>query len=126
MYVGGTLSVVPEKTEGRLDLSGANEGKFNSKKGGFSFAYDKITSLEYGQKAGRRVGVAIMVSPQALFSKKRRHYLTIGFTDDQGKPQGAVLEIAKGLVRSTLATLETKSGRKVEYESEEARKHAGT
>ncbi|MDX1981482.1 MAG: hypothetical protein SFV51_14540 [Bryobacteraceae bacterium] len=125
MYVGGTISSVPEKTEGRLDLSSETEGRFNAKKGTFGFAYKKITSIEYGQKAGRRIGVALAVNPLFLFSKKRKHFLTIGFADEAGKTQGAVLEIGKGNVRTVLSVLETRSGQKVEYESEDARKHAG-
>ena len=125
MYVGGTITSIPDKTEGRLDLTSDTEAKFNSKKGSFTVAYSRVTSLEYGQKAGRRVGVALAVNPLFLFSKKRRHYLTIGFTDENGKQQGAVLEIAKGKVRPALNTFETRSGKKVEYESEEAKKHAG-
>ncbi|MGH9429395.1 MAG: hypothetical protein ACRD2L_24180 [Terriglobia bacterium] len=125
MYVGGTLATIPEKTEGRLDTSQEKVAKFAWKKGEVTIPYDKITSLEYGQKAGRRIGVAVAVSPLFLFSKKRKHYVTIGFTDEQGKPQGAVLELAKGKVRSALSTLETRSGKQVEYESEEAKKHLG-
>jgi hypothetical protein len=66
-----------------------------------------------------------MVSPLALFSKKRKHYLTIGFTDADGKQQGAVFELGKDTVRSTLVTLEARSGKQVEYESDEAKKHVG-
>ena len=125
MYVGGTLAAVPEKTEGRLLLDNDQAARFVFKKGEVSIPYGKITSLEYGQKTGRRVGVALVVNPVFLFSKKRRHYLTIGFTDSEGKKQGAVFELAKGTVRGALNTLETRSGKKVEYESEEAKKHAG-
>lgn len=125
MYVGGTLTQIPDRTEGRLNVEAADVAVFNSKKGSFSVAYDKVTSLEYGQKAGRRVGVALVVNPLFLFSKKRKHFLTIGFTDSEGQAQGAVLEIGKKHVRPVLSLLETKTGKTVEYESEEARKHAG-
>lgn len=30
-----------------------------------------------------------------LFSKKRRHYLTLYYTDDAGKRQAAILEVAR-------------------------------
>ena len=125
MYVGGTLSGIPEKSEGKLDLSDANSARFTWKKTEVLIPYAKILSLEYGQKAGRRVGAAVAVSPVLLFSKKRKHYVTIGFTDEQGKQQGAVFELSKGTVRSALTTLETRSNKKVEYESEEAKKHLG-
>ncbi len=125
MYVGGTVAAIAEKTKGKLNLD-ENAYVFTDKKGApkLTIHYNKIESLEYGQKAGRRVGVALTVSPLFLFSKKRKHYLTIGFVDDEGKKQGAVFELAKGIVQETLSTLEQKSGKKIEYESEEAKKHA--
>lgn len=125
MYIGGTLASIPDRTEGRLDLTDSKVAKFTSKKGEFSFEFGKVTSLEYGQKAGRRVGVAIAVNPLFLFSKKRKHFLTIGFTDGQDVQQGAVIEVGKKRIRSIITVLETRSGKAVEYESEEARKHVG-
>jgi hypothetical protein len=123
MYVGGTTTSLPEATEGRADMRNEEKLIFTSEKGGFEIPYKSITSLEYGQKAGRRVGVAIAVTWVALFSKKRKHFLTIGYTDKEGKPQGAVLEIPKGRAKSMIIILEARSGKKVEYESEEAKKH---
>ena len=89
----------------------------------------KVIDLEYGQKAGRRVGAAVATSVLlgpiglvSLFSKKRKHYLTIGYTDDAGKDQVAVLELGKDIVRTTLAIVETRSGKQIEYQDEEARK----
>jgi len=126
LYVGGTIShLIPDKTEGKFDTSGETAAVFRSKKGEVTIPYRQILTLEYGQKAGRRVGAAIVVSPVLLFSKKRKHYLTVGFNDDHGKQQGAVFELSKGSVRSVLTILETRSGKSIEYESEEARKHAG-
>ncbi len=123
MYVGGTISKLPEGTIGGLDTTSEKVFVFESDKGRFQISYENITSLEYGQKAGRRLGVAITLTLWALLSKKRKHFLTIGFTDENDKPQGVVLEIPKGTVKSTIITLEVRSGKKVEYESEEARKH---
>jgi hypothetical protein len=57
----------------------------------------------------------------ALFSKKRRHFLTVGYTDENDKQQAAVFELGKGTVRVTLAQLEARTGRKVDYEDDEAR-----
>ena len=56
-----------------------------------------------------------------LFSKKRKHYLTIEYKDG-GKAQAGVFEIGKDIVRTTLKVLETRSGQDVEYQDEEARK----
>lgn len=123
-YAGGTLASFQENTKGILDLQ-ESAAVFTVKNGPppLSISYAKIESLEYGQKAGRRVGVAVAVNPLFLFSKKRKHFLTIGYTDSEGKKQGAVFELSKGIVRDTLTTFETRSGKSIEYESEEARKH---
>lgn len=123
MYVGGTISGLPEGTVGGLDTKNEKALVFESTAGKFEIPYENITSLEYGQKAGRRLAVALTLTIWALLSKKRKHFLTIGFTDANDRPQGVVLEVPKGTVKSTLIVLEMRSGKKVEYESEEARKH---
>jgi hypothetical protein len=97
--------------------------RFTSSKGQFEIPYEGITSIEYGQKAGRRLGVALTITVWALFSKKRKHFLTVGFKDTADKPQGVVIELPKGTPKSIITTLEVRSGRRCEYESEEARKH---
>ena len=68
-----------------------------------------------------RLGLAIVVNPLLFFSKKRRHFLTVGYQDGDGKQQAAVFELGKDVVRVTLATLEARTGRKIEYEDEDAR-----
>lgn len=123
MYVGGTVTTIPEETEGKLDFRDEEKMMFRWSGGTWELPYKQIASLEYGQKAGRRVGVAIVITVWALFSKKRRHFLTIGFTDAQGKKQAALIEIGKAKVKAPLAILEARTGLKVEYESEEAKKH---
>lgn len=97
-------------------------GGFHDEDGKFEIPYAAIESLEYGQKAGRRVGIAITMSPLALFSKKRNHYLTISFKDAAGKDQAAVLELGKDIVRTTLTVVQARSGKDVEYQDDEARK----
>jgi len=123
MYVGGTIANLPEGTMGGINTKDEKALVFESEKGKFQIPYENVTSLEYGQKAGRRLGVAITLTLWALLSKKRKHFLTIGFTDANDKPQGVVLEIPKGSAKSTIMIIEVRSGKKVEYESEEARAH---
>ncbi len=122
MYLGGTISSIPEKTEGKSSTKDEAAFSFESKKGKIVIPYDHIDSLEYGQKAGRRIGVAIVINPLFIFSKKRRHYLTVGWSDEEGKQQAAVFELGKDIIRVQLASLEARSGRKIEYQDEEARK----
>jgi hypothetical protein len=121
MYVGGTVSKIPDGTEGTLSTKNEKVLVFTHGGTTFEVPYDRINDLEYGQKAGRRLGVAIAVTWMALFSKKRKHFLTVGFTDKDDKQQAAVFELGKNTVRVTLASLEARTGRKVDYEDEEAR-----
>src|SRR4029079_1818252 len=105
-YIGGTVTGLKEKAEAVLVTSDETVLRFNAKKDGtVDIPYAQIQSLEYGQKAGRRVGVAIMVSPLALFSKKRNHFLTIGYNDAAGKDQSAVFELGKDVIRTALAVI---------------------
>ena len=63
-----------------------------------------------------------MINPLFIFSKKRKHFLTIGYKEEGDKQQAAVFELGKDVIRVTLASLEARSGRKIEYQDEEARK----
>lgn len=122
-YIGGTVSSLKEKAEGHLSTAGEDAVTFTPKNATpLSIPYAGISELEYGQKAGRRVGMAILISPLALFSKKRKHYLTISYTDAAGKDQAAVFELGKDIVRTTLKILETRSGKDIQFQDEDARK----
>jgi hypothetical protein len=121
-YVGGTVSSIKEQTEGKSSTADEKAFNFQYRHGGLTIPYERINALEYGQKAGRRIGVAIVVSPIALLSKKRKHFLTVNYMDENGKQQAAVFELGKDIVRTTLASLEARTGRKIEYQDEEARK----
>lgn len=121
-YDGGTENQVRAKAQGTVSTTSAVNFVFTSDHGSITVPYADVNDLEYGQKAGRRVGLAIMVTPLALFSKKRKHFLTIGWKDAHNQQHVAVFELGKHIVRVTLATLEARTGRKVEYQDDEARK----
>lgn len=122
MYVGGTVTSIKQGMEGKSSTNDEKVFVFAYKGGQLKIPYERVNDLEYGQKAGRRLGVAIMVTPLALFSKKRKHYLTVGYQDENDKQQAVVFELGKDIVRVTLASLEARTGRKIEYQDEEARK----
>jgi hypothetical protein len=109
---------------GRPSTRGPEAFSFRYDEGELRIPYEQFNLLEYGQKAGRRLGLAIIVSPLFLLSKKRRHYLTIGYRDERGEQQAAVFELGKKIVRATLAGLEARTGLEVDYENEEARQAA--
>jgi hypothetical protein len=123
MYVGGTANVAP-KAEGMLATNDEAKMMFVAEKGGglIEIPWKRIDEAEYGQKVGRRVKTAILLTPLALFSKARKHYLTISYKDKNDEMQSAVFELGKDLVRTTLTVVETRSGRKITYQDEEAAK----
>jgi len=137
-YQGGTTKDkefpgVKEAVEGNLNTGDENELKFEYRlekmNRTYAIPYKQFLDIEYGQKAGRRVGAsvatAILISPVGLFmlfSKKRKHFVTIGYKDDAGKEQVAVFELGKDIVRTTLPILEARSGKKITYQDEEAKK----
>ena len=132
-YIGGTAAEfknAEDPVKGELRTDDEKELVFVYKKSRkFTIPYENIIDLEYGQKVGRRVGAsiatAILLTPVALFmlfSKKRKHYLTIGYTDAKGKEQVAVFEVGKKRIRTLLPILETRTGKKIIYQDEEAKK----
>jgi len=120
-YVGGTVPGLASKS-GHLLLTGDQYLIFKTKAGDFKVYYDRVSALEYGQQVSRRVLMAVAISPLLLLSKKRKHFLTLGFADDEGRQQAMVLRVDKNDVRAVLASLEAKTGRKVQYQDGEARK----
>lgn len=121
-YVGGTLTSVPAGATGNLDVQGKESLAFTSEKGSLRIPYANITELEFGQKVGRRVGATIalgvttlgLMALPMLFSKKKKHFLTVSFIDG-GADQVAVFELAKDTVTTTLKVLEARSRKKISY-----------
>jgi hypothetical protein len=122
-YVGGTITAIKGGTDGKVSTDDEKVYVFTYKEGSLKIPYESVEALEYGQKAGRRVGLAIAISPWLLLSKKRKHFLTISWKDENNKDQAAVFELGKDIVRVQLAAIQARTGRKVEYQDDEARKY---
>lgn len=121
-YIGGTENQVKDGTEGHSSAKDEKTFVFEYKGGTLQIPYDEVNDLEYGQKAGRRLGLALTISPWLLLSHKRKHYLTVGWTDADKKQHAAVFELGKSIVRTTIVTMEARTGKKVDYQDDEARK----
>lgn len=134
-YFGGTVSAfsgAKDPVEGHIDTANENVLAFSATDKPFagqvvSIPYASVIDIEDGQKAGRRVGAAVgyslLLGPAgllALLSKKRHHYLTVGYQGAGGKDQVVVFEIGKDIIRTTLAIVETRSGKKVVYQGNDA------
>lgn len=121
-FIGGTTSAFEERTAGRIDTSDARLLTFSAKAQRLQIAYDRINQLEYGQKVDRRYISAMLLSPLFLLAKSRKHFLTIGYTDRDGEQQALIFQVEKGDVRAVLVGLEARTGRKITFQDEEARK----
>jgi len=121
-YIGGTSSVFASKANGRLITASAAALRFETKSKAVEIPYDRIHTLEYGQKVDRRYISAILVSPFFLLSKSRKHFLTVGYNDGEGRAQALLFRVEKSDVRSLLVGLEARTGRKIAYQDDEARK----
>lgn len=121
-YVGGTLAGVPGGAGGRIEATDESHFRFEAGRNSIRIPWTRINLLEYGLQVNRRYAMAILISPMFLLSKSRRHFVTVGYTDDNGKQQAMVFQVAKNDVRATLVALEARSGRRVEFQDEEARK----
>jgi hypothetical protein len=124
-YVGGTVAGVGNRIQGLILTADDDRFSFQAKAMTVQVPYENINLLEYGQKASRRYAMAIVISPMLLLSKKRKHFLTVGFTDEQGKQQALVFQLDKNDVRAVLAGLEARTGLKVQHQDDEARKGKG-
>ncbi|HUD99365.1 MAG TPA: hypothetical protein VMR62_07295 [Bryobacteraceae bacterium] len=122
---GTTVPDFPSKCDVRLDMTGDQELLFVTRQLTLHVPYDKVNTVEYGQHVGRRYAEAVLLSPLFLLSKTRKHFVTVGYVDANGRQQALVLQVGKGDVRAVLAELEAKTGRRVEYMDDEARKGRG-
>jgi len=116
MYVRGTLSAIKEKSEGRFNTQPERELAFSAgKRGSVAIPYAAIASLEFEQK--ERVVVGFGLFP--LVSKRPFYYLTITYSDPEGKEQSGVFELGRDIVRTMLEMLEARSGKAITFQDAE-------
>jgi hypothetical protein len=121
-YVGGTILQIPDGCSGNVSAVDEQYFVFYSKKASWRVPYDKINLIEYGQKVDRRYVAAVILSPLFLLAKKRSHFLTVGYSDDENRQQAMVFRVSKDDIRMMLVSLEARTGRKVEFQDDDARK----
>lgn len=119
-YVGGTRADIPPNRPGEIRVTDETFFVFVSKHCLVKIPYERINMLEYGQKVDRRYVLAA-ISPLFLSAKKREHFLTVGFQNDNGKQEALLFRIEKDSLRVTLVALEARTGRQVEFQDEDAR-----
>ena len=90
-YIRGTWTDFKKGVEGKLELKDPKVAKFvrGKKNKLVEIPYEKVTSFEYGQKAGRRIGATIgwavttlgVAALPIMLSKKRKHNFRVGYDD---------------------------------------------
>lgn len=120
-YIGGTRSDIPSDSSGNIQVADSTYFIFLARKTQVRIPYDRINLLEYGQKVDRRYLAAVVISPLFMLAKKRQHFLTIGFQDNDGQQQAMVFRVDKNDIRLTLVALEARTGQQVTYQDDEAR-----
>jgi len=121
-YVGGTESQITEGSEGSPSTGNEREFVFEYDGGQLIIPYNQVDDLEYGQQAARHVGLAFATAGLAALAKHRKHFLTIGWKDEAGKEHAAVFELGKSIVKETIVSLEQRTGKKIDYQDDQARK----
>lgn len=122
VYIGGTIDSLQSGTAALLRTNDRDYLELAMNRSRMKVLYDRVNLLEYGQQASRRLALAVLISPVFAMAKKRRHFLTVGFTDDEGRQNAMVFTVDKNDIRTILATLEARTGRKVDFQDEEARR----
>jgi len=120
-YVGGTRADIPEKNSGDIEVMDNVYFIFLSKKTQIKIPYDRINLVEYGQKVDRRYLAAAVISPVFMLAKSRKHFLTVGFQDENDRQQALVFRVDKKDIRVALVALEARTGQQVRYQDDEAR-----
>jgi hypothetical protein len=121
-YLGGTLESLAVGSAGSIRTTDPVSLVFQTRKSAVRIPYERINLVEYGLKVDRRLAEAIILSPLMILSKKRAHYVSVGFENDDGKQQALLFRVDKNGIRALLVSLEARTGQKVTFMDEEARK----
>jgi hypothetical protein len=122
LYVGGTVAGLSMKSTARIEMLDEDALTLAAKNKSVRIPFGDINTVEYGMRVNRRYMEAFLISPVFLAAKRRTHFLTIGYTDVNRQQQAMVLQVGKEEIRPLLVSLEARTGRRIEYQDEEARK----
>lgn len=121
-YAGGTPKEIPAHSDARIQIQAPETLTIKTNKATVTIPYKDVNGLEYGMRVNRRYLEAALLSPMFLLSKHKEHYLTISYTTPDGQQQAIVLQVPSKDIRPLLVGLEARTGHKVEYQDDEARK----
>jgi hypothetical protein len=118
-YYQGRVEELPKNKPGKLDAGDAEILQFTWEKGNWKVLYSEVKTT-YVALSRRSVMVEVFGVPGG----KRKLFLSLVVADRPGATRNCVFYLPRGATRDFMRALETKTGRRVVYESEEARKAA--
>jgi hypothetical protein len=94
--------------------------QFVNKDGGteFNIPNAAIKGLHYERTSRPRYAEALIIAWPLIFTKSKKHYLTIQYTDPGGEGHFAILHMDKNNYQQILAAAEAQTGVKVDREEE--------
>jgi hypothetical protein len=127
----GKIEYMPPKVEGEKQNANPIKGQisFDKETKALQFQdeknqavvtipYAKIKSMLYERTSKPRYAEAILLSPFFLFTKSKKHFLTIQYTDEVGTGKFSVFHMDKGNARDIINTAEAETGQKIERSEE--------
>ena len=75
--------------------------------------YESIQEVVYERSEHARIKTAIYLSPLALFSKGKKHWLSMAWIEE-GKRKSLVLKLDKNNYEQIISSVETKTGREIQ------------
>ncbi|MFL6276468.1 MAG: hypothetical protein ACJ74G_14855 [Blastocatellia bacterium] len=101
---GGTLLFDPDAKAVRFLVKGSPQ---------LDIPYDRVTSMLYERTAKPRYTLGLLVAWPLLFTKSKKHFLTIQYKGADGQGQFALIRLDKTNYLEALATTEAQTGVKV-------------
>jgi hypothetical protein len=136
LYVGGTVEDFPQgsapfitwgapKIEGRINTTSESEFTFEGGRWGvLRIPFNAISSISYGLEHRHRVPRALLLvipwDPTEQFTNDAHYLLTLAYLDQSRREHEVVFELGREIARSTLETLERRTGKPVEFGNVEA------
>lgn len=121
-YLQGRVEELPEKKPGKLDASDPEIFQFTWEKGNWKVLYSEIKTIYVSLSRRSALGEVFGLSGATVgAARKRKLLLSLIVADRPGKTRNAVFYLPVGATREFMHALETKTGRTVAYESQEAR-----
>ena len=78
-----------------------------------SIKYEAIKGLLYENEAKPRYAASLVVPPM-IFTKEKKHYLTIDYLDTAGTPRFAIISLDKSNFQEAVSRAESETGKKAE------------